>query len=67
MADDYSKSSKVVSTGSLSGHAGASKSGGDNSGPTGSARTYPKGKGSAHNTDWNPMKKPASTYGICGV
>jgi hypothetical protein len=44
---------------------GASSSG--SSGPTGSARTYPKGKGSAHNTDWNPMKTKASTYGVCGV
>jgi hypothetical protein len=48
---------------------GAANRDGD-SGPTGSARNYPKkAPGSTHpdKTDWNPMKKPASTYGICGV
>jgi hypothetical protein len=45
------------------------KGGGDsgaNNGPTGSARSYPKGKGDTHNTNWNPMKLPASTYGVNG-
>ena len=37
------------------------------SGPTGSSRSYPKGKGSAHNTDFNPVKDKGSTYGINGV
>jgi len=65
---DYSKGSKVTSTGSGSDMkmTGGGDSGGSN-GPTGSARSYPKGRGSEHKTDWNPMKKPASTYGICGV
>lgn len=43
--------------------------GGENSGPTGSSRHYPKrGREMAivHDTHWNPMHMPASTYGICG-
>jgi hypothetical protein len=40
---------------------------GSGTGPTGSAREYPKGKGVKHNTDWNPQKMPASTYAINGV
>jgi hypothetical protein len=60
---------KEISSGSgssmkLSG--GAATSG--KSGPTGSGRSYPKGKGGGTgSTNWNPMKLPASTYGICGV
>jgi hypothetical protein len=70
MADDnqrqnYGKTSKVESTGSLAGAKGGGGSSG--TGPTGSSRSYPKGKGSPHNTNWNPMKSAASTYGICGV
>ena len=62
MAED-----KVTSTSSGSGmKASGGGSSGENSGPTGSSRTYPKGK-SVRRTDWNPEKKPASTYGICGV
>lgn len=65
MAEDYSKG-KVESTGKMEGaHGGSSGSG--NTGPTGSARQYPKGKGTNMRSDFNPMKKPASTYGICGV
>lgn len=43
---------------------GASGSG--NSGPTGSARTYPKGKGSSQPNpkDFNPMNGGKSTYGL---
>lgn len=43
---------------------------GENSGPTGSSRSYPKrGREMAivHHTDWNPMLLEPSTYGICGV
>lgn len=36
-------------------------------GPTGSSRSYPKGKGHHYSTDWNPQKCKASTYGIDGV
>lgn len=57
---------KVESTGSGSSmKASAGGSGGENSGPTGSSRHYPKGK-SVRRTDWNPEKKPASTFGING-
>jgi hypothetical protein len=61
---NYSKSSHV-SSGSAQKVSGGGDSGGNN-GPTGSARSYPKGRGSEHRTDWNPMKKPASTYGVKG-
>jgi hypothetical protein len=65
---EYGKGSKVSSTESGSGmKASGGGSGGESSGPTGSSRHYPKGKGSEHRTDWNPQKAPASTYGICGV
>lgn len=64
MAD--TKTSKVESTGSLA-MTKAGGSGGENSGPTGSSRHYPKKGGSPHKTDWNPMKKAPSTFGICGV
>lgn len=44
---------------------------GQNNGPTGSKRNYGKsgreGSKDVHNTDWNPIKGAASTYGICGV
>lgn len=65
MADSGNKvESATGSASSMKVSGGASNSG--NSGPTGSARSYPKGK-SIRSTDWNPEKKPASTYGICGV
>lgn len=69
MADDYGKGNKMESpTGGIGGGARAGGSSGENSGPTGSSRSYPKGKGgNVMRTDWNPMKKAASTYGICGV
>ena len=40
----------------------------DSSGPTGSKRTYPKGKGSAapNPSSFNPMNSKASTYGLEG-
>jgi len=61
----YSKG-KVESTGSgASMKASASKSGGDSSGVTGSARHYPKGK-TIRPGNWNPIKCAASTYGIKG-
>ena len=59
--------SKVGSSGS--GSSMKASGGGDsgaNNGPTGSARSYPKGKGGSHNTNWNPMKLPASTYAVKG-
>lgn len=66
MAEDYGKD-KVESTGSGDGM--RMRGGGDsgeNCGPTGSSRHYPKGK-SVRKTDWNPIKGKASTYGIDGV
>jgi len=54
-----------TSSGSSMKASGGGSSGG-NTGPTGSGRSYPKGK-SIRRTDWNPEKKPASTYGICGT
>lgn len=57
--------SKQVSTGKLEGMQGHVKT--SDNGPTGSSRSYPKGKGSVHNTNWNPMKMKGSTYGIGGV
>jgi hypothetical protein len=63
---NYEKHSKVESTGHLEPmKGGASNSG--NTGPTGSARTYAKGKSTHHNTDWNPQKCSPSTYGVNGV
>jgi hypothetical protein len=64
-SDSYSKVESSSSGSNFKVSGGASNSG--SSGPTGSTRTYPKGKGSAHNTNWNPQKMKASTYGICGV
>lgn len=58
---DYSKKLE----GAHGGSSGSGSSGG--TGPTGSSRSYPKGKGNSYKTDWNPQKKAASTYGICGV
>lgn len=58
---------KVESTGSGSSmKATGGCDSGQNNGPTGSGRFYPKGKGSTQRTDWNPMKKPASTYAVGG-
>lgn len=65
MATSYSKVESSSSGSNMKLTGGAATSG--SSGPTGSARTYPKGKGDTHNTNWNPMKMKASTYGICGV
>lgn len=47
----------------------ATLSGGNESGPTGSCRTYPKGKGSKepNPADFNPMNGGKSTYGFGGV
>lgn len=54
--------SKVRSTSSVQG-AQASKSGGENSGPTGSSRHYPKGKGVSMSASFNPQKiKPTCIY-----
>lgn len=57
---------KVESTGKLEGAKGGANTS-SASGPTGSSRSYPKGKGDHLRNDFNPMKCPASTYGICGV
>jgi hypothetical protein len=40
---------------------------GDGSGPTGSSRSYPKSSSLKMTPDFNPMKSPASTYGVNGV
>lgn len=61
----YGKGSKVESTGKLQG-AQAHKSG-DGSGPTGSSRSYPKGKGGAMKSDFNPQKVAATDYAVGGV
>ena len=37
------------------------------SGPTGSTRAYAKGSGLSLSANFNPMKVPASTYGVNGV
>jgi hypothetical protein len=67
MADSYGKDNKMVSSGSGQAQkASGGGSGGENSGPTGSSRHYPKGK-SIRSTDWNPEKCKASTFGINGV
>ena len=70
MADqrqDYGKGSKVESTSSGSSmHVSAGGGSGENNGPTGSSRSYPKGK-NTRSTDFNPMKCGCSTYGINGV
>ena len=72
MADErrteYGKGSKVRAEEHMEGLQAGSKSGGENSGPTGSSRHYPKKLGfHPTNTDWNPMELEPSTYGICGV
>lgn len=59
---------KVLSTGKLKG-GGAQGGGktGDN-GPTGSSRSYPKGKGGMpHRTDFNPQKVKTTSYAVGGV
>lgn len=71
MADQRQSYSKEDNKGETSSSGTSMKasgggSSGENSGPTGSSRHYPKGK-TVRNTSWNPEKKPASTYGICGV
>jgi hypothetical protein len=65
MADSGNKMESATGSASSMKMSGGG-SGGENSGPTGSSRHYPKGR-SIRKTDWNPEKKPASTYGICGV
>lgn len=45
-------------------HGGGS---GDGSGPTGSSRSYPKGKGMPTRTDWNPQKVAATKIYVGGV
>lgn len=65
---DYGKKGASDSGGhSLAGAHGGSSGSTSGTGPTGSSRSYPKGRGNHYATDWNPQKKPASTYGICGV
>lgn len=59
---------QVLSTGTLSG--GPPKAGpatGDNSGPTGSSRSYPKGSKVDMSADFNPQKCAPSTYGVKGA
>jgi len=68
---DYSGSSasgksKLISSGDLPDKIKAGGSG-DGSGPTGSSRSYPKGK--SHSTDtkaWNPMNTPAGDWVVGG-
>ena len=58
---------KVMSTSSPAPMRGG-QSGGDNSGPTGSARTYPKGKNKMPDPKmFNPMNTGKNTYGFGGV
>jgi hypothetical protein len=40
---------------------------GDQSGPTGSSRSYPKGSSLSLTPDFNPMKAGKPTYGTEGV
>jgi len=40
---------------------------GDGSGPTGSSRSYPKSSSLSLKADFNPMKVPATDYGVGGV
>jgi hypothetical protein len=65
---DKSGEGKVTSSKAISGaaHGGGS---GDGSGPTGSKRDYPKGKGGGnpHRTDWNPQKIKATDWAVGGV
>jgi hypothetical protein len=64
---NYSKGDKTESSGGMSGAIGGGAANRDgNSGPTGSARNYPKGK-TVRSTDWNPMKCKGSTYGVNGI
>jgi len=72
MASDYgdkSSESKVKSSGSLTMISAGGKSG-ENSGPTGSSRSYPK---SGRNmpvkmrSDFNPQKAPCTDYLVGGV
>ena len=39
----------------------------DGTGPTGSSRSYTKNSSLSMTPDFNPMKSPASTYGVNGV
>lgn len=63
---DKSGEGKVTSSKAMSdtAHGGGS---GDGSGPTGSSRSYPKGKGSPHRTDFNPQKVKATDLYVGGV
>jgi hypothetical protein len=61
---DDEKGSQISSGASMKASGGGS--GGEKSGPTGSSRSYPKGK-SVRSTDWNPEKCGASTFGVNGV
>ena len=56
---------KLQSTGKLEMLKGGGS--GDGSGPTGSKRTYPKGSSLSMTADFNPMKVPATDYGVGGV
>ena len=60
--------SKLLSTSSPAPMRGG-QSGGDNSGPTGSKRSYPKGKGgvSMDASKFNPMNTGKNTFGLDGV
>lgn len=55
---------KEVSMKSIEGAKGGGESG---TGPTGSSRSYPKGKSSGFSADFNPMKHPATDYAVGGV
>jgi len=60
---------KTISKGHLEMNRGGSGDSGENNGPTGSSRHYgKKSPGSTHpdQTDWNPIKKKPSTYGLEG-
>lgn len=61
-----SAKSKVISTKSMAPVRGGSADRNGKCGPTGSARTYPKGA-SPSQPNWNPSKMPASKYFVGGV
>ena len=67
MTDSTGKSKLLTTKAVPPVKAGASYGG--NSGPTGSPRTYPKGKGPTDGAacDFNPMNGGKSTYGLDGV
>lgn len=71
MARDYGKGgseSKVISPIRSAGKiSGGGTNGPSGSPPRGGVCSYPKGGPCNAKADWDPMRKPASTYGLNGV